>query len=149
MIKSLFSKHYKVEFVNQCLHWGRGLIPTLSNHSAAIPLRKELTVYYLVFFDGTLDNRSRVCDTLHCTHIKCHLQKKSRPLWLVQQNMREGNLQKSALLKTDCGCWSMRGLVQQHMREGNLQKSALLKRDCGCWSILKYAVRPTPKIKSL
>ena len=42
-----------VGLVIQCLHWGRGSIPTPGAHSAAIPLGKGFTVHYLVFSDGT------------------------------------------------------------------------------------------------
>ena len=60
-------QHLSGVAVTQCLHLGRGLIPTPSVYSAAISLGKECTVHYLVFSDGVLNRRSCVC-----AHITLH-----------------------------------------------------------------------------
>ena len=86
----------------QCLHWGRGSIPTPGAHSAAIPLGKGFTVHYLVFLDGTLNRRSRVSAhiTLHTRKIPSHSSKKSRPLWPVTMEDSAPIHERRKLVKT-------------------------------------------------
>ena len=84
----------------QCLHWGKGSIPTPGAHSAAMLLGKGLTVHYLVFSLGLKIEGPVSVHTSHFTHVKYHLFKteyshlsnmrmtlKKRPTWNFPGNL--------------------------------------------------------------
>ena len=87
----------------------KGSIPTRTHGalSAAISLRKELSTHCLVFSDGILNRRSRVCVHIACT-IPTHFLKKTRQLWpekmdnSVPTHKRRKHSQQYV---TWCLCW--------------------------------------------